>query len=182
MRPSRVLRVYCTVTFILGLLLCAPMVLMLRANELNAHDAAILTLCWNVLFVMISPLVIDWSERKYFKARFVQLEELAETNPELKAVLDEQCRKLSLPGLRLAAVDTATAEPFSYGLWRQNPRLIVPASWLKPESKPEATNIIPTIETELSRFASRDVSVVFLVFAILQFGIQQGIVTLILHS
>jgi hypothetical protein len=180
MRPSRVLRVYCAISFTLGLALCTPMVLLMRAGELGGHDAAILTLCWNTLFLMVSPIILDWSERKYFKARFVQLEELAATNPELKAALDEQCAKLHLPGLRLATVDTASTETFTYGLWRQNPRLVVPSSWLNSSSS-EERNILPSIEGELSRFASRDLSLVFLLFAIAQFAVQYGIVKFMLH-
>lgn len=121
---------------------------------------------------------MDWSERKYCKARFVQLEELAGTNPELKAVLDAQCEKLSLPGLRLALVESAGSEAFTYGLWRQNPRLVMPASWL---SSPEQSNIIPSIEVELNRFANRDVSIVFLCFGALQIALQFLLLTYVFH-
>jgi hypothetical protein len=180
MRPSRVLKFYCAVAFLLGIALSVPMVMLMRAGEFTGHDAAILTLCWNTLFLMISPLLVDWSERKYFKARFVQLEELAATNPELKAALDEQCRKLHLPGLRLAAVDTPGTETFTYGLWRQNPRLVVPSSWLNAAETAEK-NILPSIEGELNRFASRDLSLVFLAFAVVQFGAQQIALNVLWH-
>src|SRR5262249_43697341 len=149
------------------------------SKELSLNSTAILALCFNVLMIMVLPLVLDWSERKYFKARFVQLEELAQTNPQLKAALDEQCRKLSLPGLRLAAVDMPVSETFSYGLWRHNPRLVVPASWLQ-DSAAEST-IMPSIEVELNRFAKRDVSFLFLCFWIAEVALQFALVQLVVH-
>lgn len=143
---------------------------LVKQDEVGQNGALILTASWNVLMLMVLPMVLDWSERKYFNARFLQLEELAETNPELKAVLDEQCRKLSLPGLRLAAVDTADGETFTYGLWRQNPRLIVPSAWL---SNVDTSQIVPSIEMQLNRFAKRDVTMVFFVFFIVQVVLEQ---------
>jgi hypothetical protein len=139
-----------------------------QRGELTLNSAGILTLCFNCVLLMILPLVLDWSERKYFKARFVALEELAQTNPQLKAALDEQCEKLSLPGLRLAAVDMPGGEMLAYGLWRQNPRLVVPSDWLQNTQD----TVVPSIEVELNRFAKRDVSFVFLAFCLVQVAAQ----------
>jgi Zn-dependent protease with chaperone function len=141
-----------------------PVAHWVQIHEVGARGGSIMTLCWNVLFIMILPLVMDWGERRYFKARFVALEEVAQTNPELANVISEQCRKLSIPGLRFAVIDTPSEELFSYGLWRTNPRLVVPGSYL---SQPQPT-VIPSVEAELSRFASQDHTVVFLLFTIIQ--------------
>ncbi len=84
---------------------------------------------------MLLPMVLDWAERRYFKARFVALEDIAKTNPELALMIGEHCKKLSLPGLRLAVVDTTSDELFSYGLWRTNPRLIIPDALLTQSDK-----------------------------------------------
>ncbi len=170
MRPSRVVRVYLAVSLIIGFIASVPLAMSQHSNELSADSTLMLTLCLNVLLLMLSPIVLDWSERKYFKARFVQLQELAEMNPELKTLLEAQCEKLSLAGLRLAAVETANTETSIYGLFRQNPRLVVPTSWL---SSGVPANVIPTIEGQLNRFATRDFSFYFLGFAVLQIGLQQ---------
>jgi hypothetical protein len=170
MRPSKVLGFYCAIACAIGVMLALFVTVLVRQDEVGRYGATILTASWNVLMLMVLPMVLDWSERKYFNARFLQLEELAETNPELKAILDEQCRKLSLPGLRLAAVDTVDTETFTYGLWRQNPRLVVPSAWLQTVDQ---SQIIPSIEIQLSRFAKRDVSLVFLGFFILQVSLEQ---------
>lgn len=169
MRPSKVLGLYCSLSFAIGALLSVFISVLVKHDEVGRYGATILTASWNVLFLMTLPMILDWSERKYFNARFMQLEEVAQENPQLKAVLDEQCQKLSLPGLRLAAVDSADGETFIYGLWRQNPRLVVPSSWLKSHDQ---SQILPSIEVELNRFAKRDVSIVFFGFFILQVAIQ----------
>lgn len=135
MRPSRILKVYYLSTCIAGLLFTIPVAHAVQMHDLGARGAAILTLCWNVLFIMVLPLVMDWAESRYFKARFVQLEEVAKDNPELAAVIAEQCKKLSIPGFRFAVVDTTSDELFSYGLWRSNPRLVLPGSFLKKSRK-----------------------------------------------
>lgn len=179
MKPSTTLRIYCAASFVLGLGASVPLVMLIPSKELSLNSTAILTLCLNALLVMLLPLVLDWSERKYFKARFVQLEELAQTNPRLKAALDEQCRKLSLPGLRLATVEMAFSEAFTYGLFSDNPRLVVPASWLQA-AEPDTT-IMPSIEVELTRFAKRDVSLLFGLFWIIEVGVQFLLLKTLIH-
>lgn len=165
MRPSQVLKLYYFVTFALGTLLTFPVAHLVQSQEVGTRGASLMTLCWNVLFIMVLPLVMDWGERRYFKARFLALEEVAKTNPELASVISEQCKKLAIPGLRFAVVDTATNELFSYGLWRTNPRLVVSGALLSEDPK---NTTIPSVEAELSRFASQDHTFVFLLFTITQ--------------
>jgi hypothetical protein len=109
--------------------------------------------------------LLDWSEQKYLKARFLELEDIAKENPELKAYLDNQCAKLHVESIKLAVVDSTVDEPFSYGLWRYNPRLIVPKSAL---SAAEVTKAIPSIEVELSKFARQGVTLTYFTFTIVQ--------------
>ncbi|HEY9788332.1 MAG TPA: hypothetical protein V6D17_23285 [Candidatus Obscuribacterales bacterium] len=172
-RPSRVLNLYYLATFALGVLLTFPVARWVTIGEIGARGSAILTLCWNVLFVMLLPLVLDWAEQRYFKARFVALEEVAKTNPELALVISEHCKKLSLPGLRLAVIDTNSEDLFSYGLWRTNPRLMIPGNLLTTFDKARA---IPSIEAELSRCAHQDHTLIFLLFTAVQCIIQQVII------
>ena len=122
--------------------------------------------------MLILPLVLDWSEQKYLKARFVQLEELARDNPELKLYLDQQCEKMALAKIRVAVVDSPVEETFSYGLLRYNPRLIMSTSML---SDAEKARVIPSIEHELNRFAKQEVSLYFLGFTAIQIVLQQVI-------
>lgn len=173
LRPSRVLSLYYLITFMIGVALTFPVARWVAVGEIGARGSAILTLCWNVLFIMLLPLILDWAERRYCKARFVELEEVARANPELALVISEHCKKLSLPGLRLAVIDTNSDELFSYGLWRSNPRLIIPNALLNVQDRTQA---IPSIEAELSRFAHQDHTLVFLLFTALQCIIQQLII------
>lgn len=155
------------------------LVLPVRGKELELNASVVLILCLNVLLIMILPLVLDFSERRYFKARFLKLEELAQTNPQLKSVIEEQCQKLSLPGLRVAAVETNATEMLIYGLWHQNPRLVLPASWLQPSSA--QNNVLPSIEIELNRFAKREVSFLFLGFFLVQAALQIALLACLPH-
>lgn len=174
MRPSRVLKIYYLLTFAIGILLTLPVAHWVQTQELGGRGAAGMTLCWNVLFIMLLPLVMDWGERRYFKARFLALEEVAETNPELATVIKEQCQKLNLPNLRFAVVDT-TDEMFSYGLWRNNPRLVVSDKFLAEDK----SKIIPSIEAELTRFTSQDHTFVFLAFTIVQLMLLQMLIAFV---
>lgn len=176
MKPSKVLRTYLFISCASGLLLALAAAFFLRKGDLELPAALILPLFWNVLLMLILPLVLDWSERKYFKARFICLEELAKTNPELKSYLETQCEKHAVSELRLALLDSSTVEPCSYGLWRYNPRLIVSQSILLPE---QAAKIMPGIEMELNKFARQEISFLFVVFTVIQIVIQQCIVRLI---
>jgi hypothetical protein len=167
--PSRVLKLYYALTFMVGLLLTVPVSHFIKTDDVGVRGAAILILSWNVLFVMILPLIMDWAERHYFKARFLALEEVAKDNPELAALLSSQCEKLSLPGLKLAVVEDADGAVCSYGLWRNNPRLIVSNTLLQESA---GKTIAPSIEAELSRFASQDHTLVFFIFAGIQVMVQ----------
>jgi len=172
--PSRVLNIYYLVTFTLGLLLTIPVAHWVQVNELGPRGAAVMILCWNVLFVMLLPFIMDFSERRYFKARFMELEEVAKTNPQLAQVIAEQCQKLSISTpLKFAVVDSQAGELFSYGLGRNNPRLVVSDSLLKSN---ELERLIPSVEAELSRFATQDNTFLFLAFAVLQLILQNLII------
>jgi len=178
MRPSRVLKIYYLVTFAIGTLLTLPVAQLVQVQDVGPRGAALVTVCWNVLFVMLLPLVADWAEQRYCKARFMALEEVAKTNPELANVISSECKRLSIPGLRFAVVDKAD-ELFSYGLWRNNPRLIMPGNYLDADTK---TTIIPSVEAELGRFAKHrnDHTAIFLVFCLIQISLVFGFAYLIL--
>ncbi|MBY0548913.1 MAG: hypothetical protein K2W95_16700 [Candidatus Obscuribacterales bacterium] len=165
MKPNKILRIYLIASFVVGSLFSAAVAYMASVGEIETQAGAVLPLCWNVLFMLILPLVLDWSEQKYLKARFLEIEDLARENPELKAYLDKQCQRLHVETIKLAVVDSPVSEPFSYGLWRYNPRLIVPSSTLSAE---DVTKAIPSIEVELSRFARQGVTLSFFTFTIVQ--------------
>lgn len=165
MTPSRILRAYYLATFLLGVALTLLVTHFVAVKELGTRGAGGLILCWNVLFIMLLPLILDWAERRYLKARFMALEEVAKSNPELAEVLRSQCQKFSIPGLKLAVIDTKSDELFSYGLWGSNPRLMVPGYLL---NKGNETKVIPSIEAELARITRRDHTVIFLMFAAVQ--------------
>lgn len=175
MKPSKILRVYLSTSGMIGLLLTALTVYSLKSGEIGPGAALILPVCWNVLLMLVLPLVLDWSEQKYLKARFLQLEDVAKDNPELKACLEQQCQKLAVSNIRLAVVDSQVDETFSYGLLRYNPRIIVPSSLLNLEDK---TKAIPSIENELSRFARQEISLYFIAFIVVQILLQQIMVRL----
>lgn len=174
MRPSRVLKIYYLTTFVIGTLLTMPVAHWVQTQELGGRGAAGMTLCWNVLFIMLLPLVLDWGERRYFKARFMALEEVAKTNPELASLVSEQCKKLNLPNLRFAIIDTAD-EMFSYGLWRNNPRLVVSGNLLSEDN----SKVIPSIEAELTRFTSQDHTFVFLAYTVVQLMLLQILIAFV---
>lgn len=176
MKPSQILTIYCALAFVVGVVLTIPTALWVNQNELGARGAAIMTLCWNVLFTMILPLVLDWCESRYSKVRFLELEEIAKTNPELAAAISEQCEKMAIPRLRLAVGDINSEETFSYGLWGYNPRLILPNTLLRSHEK---SLLLPSIEAELTRFTSQDQTMIFLLFTIVQIVLQQVIVALV---
>lgn len=161
--PSRILRMYYISTFLLGLVAIVPMSEWVKLNELGTRGAFGLILCWNVLCLMLLPLVIDWAERHYLKARFVAIQDIADHNPQLAEVIKTQCERLSISSLKFAVVENASEDLVSYGLWRSNPRLIVSSDMLKPENHEKA---IPSVEAELARFIKRDDNtVIFLIMA-----------------
>lgn len=176
MKPAKALRIFLVASCLLGLAFTVFTAQLLKAGEIELNAALLLPVCWNVFFMLILPQVLDWSEKKYFKARFLQLEELANDNPELKAYIEAQCKKLAVSGIRLAVLDSSSVELFSYGLWRYNPRLIVPSSIFV---KTETERMMPSIELELSRFAKQGLSSSFIVFTLIQILVQQLIVRFI---
>lgn len=173
MRASRILNIYYGVTFAIGLLLTIPLAYFVNIDEIGGKGAAVLILSWNALFVLLLPMVLDWAESRYLQARFLAVEEVAKTNPELATLISEQCEKLSIPGLRFAIVETASEELFTYGLWRSNPRLVVPGSVL---ANFEKSKLLPSVEAELNRFASQDHTLLFILFAVVQVIVQNIIV------
>ena len=175
--PSKALKLYYLATFLIGAGLTVPLAHWVITDDVGIRGAALSILSINVLFIMIMPMVMDYFESRYFKARFIALEELAQDNPDLKAVLDEQCARLALPGLKLAIIEGDQSPLFSYGLWRNNPRLFLSSKAMSGESI--AREMAPSIEAELSRFARQDHTLVFLMFAGFQVMLQNLIVWMI---
>ncbi|MCA9816414.1 MAG: hypothetical protein H6677_07425 [Candidatus Obscuribacterales bacterium] len=173
--PSKILNSYYIATFMLGALFTLPTAHWVADKEIGLRGALGLILCWNVLFIMLLPLVLDFLERRLMKARFLQIEEIKESNPELALALDQQCQKLAIPGLKLAITDCHSKEVFSYGLWGANARLMVPSELLERDCKSE---VLPSIEAELSKFTRRNHNVIYLIFA----GFQAVILSLVLAS
>lgn len=172
MRPAQVLKFYLLGTFLCGLVLCLPVFALIAHGDIEREAGVLLIFCWNVLCLLVMPLILDWSEQKYCKARFLAMEELAKENPELKAFLDLQCEKLALETLRFAITDIGPGDILSYGLLKHNPRLIVPASFIADIDK---TKTIPSIELELNRFAKQEISLYFLGFAVCQAVLLVGL-------
>lgn len=178
MIASKVLRNYYVVTFVLGIVLLCPVAFALKINEVGMGGAFAVVLCFNALCFLLLPLIMDWTERVYFKARFLALEELAEESPQLAKAVSEQCEQLSIASVKFAVVEVNQTEQgndihisnqlSSYGLWRSNPRLIVPDRLLEPEN---ATNAAPSVLAELNRFSKNNSIPVFASFALLQGGI-----------
>jgi hypothetical protein len=50
--------------------------------------------------------------------------------------------------------------------------LVVPTAWL---SNGDTSQIVPSIEVQLSRFAKRDVTTVFFVFFVVQVALEQAL-------
>jgi len=172
--PSRVLKFYYIATFLAGCILEGFLVHWICTKEIGFRAGAIITLSLNVLFTLLLPLVLDWAESHYFKARFLGLEEIAKTNPDLAASLEDQCKRLDIPKLRLAIVESKSDELFSYGLWRINPRLVLSQSLLAKENQ---IRMLPSVEAELARFASQDRTLVFLMFTVVQEILQLILLT-----
>jgi hypothetical protein len=165
MSPSRVLKLYYVVSFALGILLTLFLSHCVSTKDIGPRGAAVIILSFNVFLIMILPLALDWAERRYFKARFLALEDMRKTSPELATVLEQQCKRFAIPKLRLAIIESPTDELFSYGLWRLNPRLILSNSLLTEEKR---LSSIPSIEAELARFASQDLTLIFLMFVVIE--------------
>lgn len=170
------LTVYYAATFILGVVFSLGVSVLMLQHEVGFRGGALMTLCWNVLFVLILPLVLDWGEHKHCNARFVQLEEVAASNPELAAILSEQCKKLSMEKLRLAVVESPSEDVFGYGLWGSNPRLVVSGSFLNSREK---ALILPSVEAELARVKSQDHAMLFFIFTIVQVLLQHLLLVLL---
>jgi hypothetical protein len=167
--PSRILKIYYGVTFAVGLVLSLPMAHWVTTQEVGVRGGILMTVSWNILFVMLLPMIMDWAEHHYFKARFLQIEEIASKNPELAAVIKEQCTRLHIAGCRFAVVESGPNELFSYGVWGRNPRLVVSESQL---SQAEQTKMIPSIEAELQKFRKTEPTKVFIAFAVVQLLVQ----------
>lgn len=175
MIASKVLRNYYIATFLMGVLMLAPMAYGLKTNEVGMKGAYAVILCFNVLCFLLHPLIMDWMERVYYKARFLALEEVAEKSPQLAKAVSEQCEQLSLNSVKFAVVEVAHGESStefeshekqlsSYGLWRSNPRVVLSQRLLDPSN----ANAAPSVLAELNRFSKNNTIPVFIAFAMVQ--------------
>lgn len=178
--PALVLPVYFLLSFIIGLGFSILMFYLVHRHELGRGGASIITLCWNVFFVMILPLVLDWAEQKHFKAQFQDIDEVAKNSPELAGIVVDLCKKLSLPKPKLAFISSAQPDVFCYGLWGHNPRLVFSgaANGELVSSDMDIGLLKALLEAELIRLSSQDHTMIFFLFAVLQILFQQLLISI----
>jgi Zn-dependent protease with chaperone function len=175
MKPNQLLSIYFTSAFFIGIGLSAMLAHLESTKAVGILGGAVLTTCWNVFFLMILPLVQDWAQHNYCRARFIPLEEVKTTNPQLANILQNLSKRFSLGNLKLAIADVKADAPLSYGLLGSNPRLIVPQQMLDNLT----TTSEESLEDELYHLTQQDHTLMFFMFTALQIIVQQALVVLV---
>lgn len=77
------------------------------------------------LILFIAPNLIDWTQKRLYRVRWVSLAEIKRDSPESAAVIGRICREKRLEPPKLGIIEDRQPLAFTYGSRRGNARLVV---------------------------------------------------------
>ncbi|MCA2668299.1 MAG: M48 family metalloprotease [Microcystis sp. M114S2] len=77
------------------------------------------------LILCIAPNLIDWTQKRLYRVRWVSLAEIKRYSPESAAVIGRICREKGLKPPKLGIIEDGQPLAFTYGSRRGNARLVV---------------------------------------------------------
>ncbi len=77
------------------------------------------------LILCIAPNLIDWTQKRLYRVRWVSLAEIKRYSPESAAVIGRVCREKGLKPPKLGIIEDGQPLAFTYGSRRGNARLVV---------------------------------------------------------
>ncbi len=118
-----------TVTLLLGMVgaLCFGLFFIVGAKNptLGLIIALNLTLLLNALMFFGSPLIMDITQKWFYKTRWVSLGEIRRSSPEAARVIEQVCTEKKIQTPRLGIIDDQNPTAFTYGSLPNTARLVV---------------------------------------------------------
>ncbi len=118
-----------TLFLLLGIVLslCLGLFLIVGNNNptLGLIIALMITLGFNGLAFLISPMIMDQTQRWLYKTRWVTLAEIKRKSPETAELILKVCREHKIRYPRLGIIDDQNPTAFTYGSFRDQARLVV---------------------------------------------------------
>ncbi|MEN9205794.1 MAG: zinc metalloprotease HtpX, partial [Thermostichales cyanobacterium DRC_bins_46] len=101
----------------------------------------ILTMTFNLVVFLISPILMDWAQQLLYRTRWVPLATIEQLSPESAQVIRRVCQehKLGIPKLGLIEDQNPTA--FTYGNFPNNARVVVSRGLFTYLSDEEAATV-----------------------------------------
>jgi Zn-dependent protease with chaperone function len=87
--------------------------------------AFVLTGILSGLIFFVAPNLIDWTQKRLYRVRWVSLAEIKRDSPEAAAIIGRICREKKLEPPKLGIIEDQTPLAFTYGSNRSNARLVV---------------------------------------------------------
>lgn len=92
---------------------------------INLIIALILTGLVNGVSFFLAPIIIDWTQKRLYRIRWVSLAEIKRDSPESAAVIGRVCREKRLEPPKLGIIEDNQPLAFTYGFLGGNTRLVV---------------------------------------------------------
>ena len=118
-----------TLMLLLGmvLVLCLGLCLIIDSDNpgLGLIISIVVTLVFNGVTFLLSPMMMDLTQTWLYKTRWVNLAEIQRHSPEAADVILRVCREKQLSHPRLGIIDDQNPTAFTYGSFPGNARLVV---------------------------------------------------------
>lgn len=95
------------------------------AHIIDIYFLILLTIVTNFISWLISPYIIDWMQRVFYKVRWVTFEEFSGVHKEVADFIKDVCEKNRIKIPRLRIIDDANPTAFCYGSYPNNARVAV---------------------------------------------------------
>ena len=121
---AKLLTITAFYAILIGLFFVITRLLLIPAGR-GVIIALLLTGFLGGLILFIAPNLIDWTQKRLYRVRWVSLAEIKRYSPESAAVIGRICREKGLKPPKLGIIEDGQPLAFTYGSRRGNARLVV---------------------------------------------------------
>ncbi len=138
---------------------------LLMFKRLDINLAISLTIIINFILWLISPYLTDFFNKKFYQAKFLSKEEVAQNYPDVYQVVNEVANQYQFPFPKIGIIPDKNPTAFTYGSARFNSRIILTEGifhFLQP------SEIRAVVAHELGHIVNRDFVVMIIASTLIQ--------------
>lgn len=115
----------CFFIFTIMLAFCFAFMSLIKPNNFDRLITLGITLIINLVIFLMSPLIMDFIQKRLYKIQWVNLSQIRKYSPEAATLISRVCRKKQFHSPRLGIIDDRNPIAFTYGVLPNKARIVI---------------------------------------------------------